>query len=157
MRRSSPRVLAAIRGRLGAYAVPLGELAEKILARMAGRVGLNPRHEISLLLTDNPTIRQLNSRWRGIDRPTDVLSFPLHVLKPGVPPPAGAAGDIVISLPYARRAADQEGIWLEYHLARLLAHGLLHLLGHDHDRPLSARRMEREERGLLAKEFPNEG
>lgn len=150
----APQVLVDVRGRLGVYAPAMQESAVAVSGRMAQELGLGSQHELSLLLTDNSTIRRINRRWRDIDRPTDVLSFPLHTLKPGQSVPAGPVGDIVISLPYTRLAARQEGISLEYHLAHLLVHGLLHLLGYDHERDADARRMEREEKRLLTKEFP---
>lgn len=151
---SLPLVLIDMRGRLGAYAAPLPKVAQARLGRLAAQLGLGPSHELSLLLTDNPTIQKLNRSWRGMDKPTDVLSFPLHALKAGAPPPPGALGDIVISLPYTRRAAQEEGLSLEYHLTHFLLHGLLHLLGFDHEQERDARKMEREERRLLAMEFP---
>jgi probable rRNA maturation factor len=95
-------------------------------------------------------IRRINRRWRDIDRPTDVLSFPLNDLKPGRIPPPGAVGDIVIALPAVRQAARIEGCDPASHLRRLVVHGLLHLLGHDHETDPQARRMAREEARLLA-------
>jgi probable rRNA maturation factor len=102
--------------------------------------------ELSLSLVSDRTIRPLKKQWFGIDAVTDVLSFPA-----GDGPWVGARplGDIVISLDTARRAARQFKTPLEHELARYLAHGLLHLLGFDHQRPADARRMERAERSLL--------
>ena len=111
--------------------------------------GLTPRHELSLVVCDNATIRRLNRRWRGMDRATDVLSFPLHALREGVLPPPGPVGDVVLSLPTLRRAAREFGEPLERHLERLLVHSLLHLLGYDHQRHGEARRMAKEERRLM--------
>lgn len=152
--RKTVRVLMDVRGRLGAYREPMAVDARRLVARFARELGLDGNQEVSLLLTDNPTMRRLNRLWRQIDRSTDVLSFPIHRLKVGASAPAGAIGDIVVSLPYLREAARLEGIDVRYHLGHLLVHGLLHLLGHDHLTDKDARRMEREERRLLALEFP---
>ena len=87
-------------------------------------------------------MRRLNRAWRGKDRPTDVLSFPAGG-------PGALLGDIVISLDTARRAAKEEGRGVGAELDRYLAHGLLHLLGHDHERPADARRMAEAEDALV--------
>lgn len=150
----APRVLLDVRGRMGAYAAPLPAAAEEQLLAAGRLAGLGPQHELSVLLTDNPRIHQLNLQWRGKDQPTDVLSFPLHTLKAGAVAPPGALGDIVVSLPYLRRAAAELCVPLQAHLARLLIHGLLHLLGYDHESERDARRMEREESRLLAAVCP---
>jgi probable rRNA maturation factor len=96
-------------------------------------------------------MRSLNRAWRGKDRTTDVLSFPLregrfaHILP-------HMLGDIVISVPVARRQAKAAGHVLSREIERLLVHGLVHLLGYDHERGTQdARRMERKERQLLSK------
>lgn len=87
------------------------------------------------------TMRALNRDFRAIDRPTDVLSFP------GVATPEGRhLGDVVVSVPYARRQALERGHALEVELRVLLLHGLLHCLGHDHETDGGA--MERLERRL---------
>lgn len=94
-------------------------------------------------------MRTLNRAWRGRDRATDVLSFPLREgrflhIQPHM------LGDIVISVPAAARQADEAGHSLTVELERLLVHGLVHLLGYDHELGLKeARRMERKERQLL--------
>lgn len=95
-------------------------------------------------------MRRLNRRWRSIDRPTNVLSFPLEKLQAGTRPPAGPLGDVVLALPVARREARALGLGFERHLGRLLIHGMLHLMGHDHDRRAEAQRMEELERRLAA-------
>lgn len=108
-----------------------------------------PEAEISLLLTDDQEIQELNAQWRGVDAPTDVLSFPLWDPRISSTPP-DALGDIVISLPYAQRLVDQPDhhqrvaetlevpaetlAWaLPEEVAFLFVHGLLHLVGFDHD------------------------
>jgi probable rRNA maturation factor len=148
----SPGVLATLRGRPGALAAELLPTAIRTLAGAARRAGLSVRHELSLTLCDNPTIRRINAQWRSLDQPTDVLSFPLYPLRPGKLPPAGAVGDIIISVPYLRRAARELGLPVEDHLTHLLIHGLLHLLGYDHQTDSQFRKMRRAELCLLRRE-----
>ena len=98
--------------------------------------------------------RKLNLVWRGRDYATNVLSFPVPV---GVPPVPGTArrrtrplGDIVLCAPVVAREAARQGKPPLAHWAHLVVHGCLHLLGHDHERAIDARRMERRERRVLA-------
>ena len=98
--------------------------------------------------------RRLNLVWRGRDYATNVLSFPVPV---GVPPVPGTArrrtrplGDIVLCAPVVAREAARQGKAPLAHWAHLVVHGCLHLLGHDHERAIDARRMERRERRVLA-------
>jgi len=100
--------------------------------------------ELSILVVGDAAMRRLNRAWRGKDRPTDVLSFP-HA-EPNHGP---LLGDVVVSLDTARRVARTEGRLLGAELDRYLAHGLLHLLGHDHERPADARRMAKAEDELV--------
>jgi probable rRNA maturation factor len=103
--------------------------------------------ELSLLLVSDAVMRRLNREWRGKDRPTDVLSFAQAEGTGGAPP--GLLGDVVISVDTARRQAAARAASLGSELDRLLIHGVLHLLGYDHDRsPTEARRMQRRERAL---------
>lgn len=94
-------------------------------------------------------MRTMNRRWRGIDRPTNVLSFPLQELAHGEQPLLEALGDIAISLPVVRREASAAGLSFDDHLRRMLAHGLLHLLGYDHGTSDEERTMLRAEQRLL--------
>ena len=96
--------------------------------------------ELSMALVSDRRMRALNREWRGKDRPTDVLSFPQD---------GASLGDVVISLDTARRQARQGGWSLSAELRRLLAHGLLHCLGHAHHTAPQARRMAAAERRLL--------
>ncbi len=98
--------------------------------------------ELSILVTTDARISRLNGTWRARRRPTDVLSF-------GAAPGSGVLGDVVISLDTARRQARDRGRPLSDELARLLAHGVLHLLGHDHETDTEAERMARAEVDLL--------
>lgn len=149
MSRRAPVVLLDRRGRWGAYAAHWPELAPRLLAELGRRAGLGPDHELSLLLCDNRFMHQLNHKWRGKDQPTDVLSFPLHQLRAGRIPPPGPVGDIILAVPVVRRAALEYAVDLEAHLRLLLAHGVLHLLGYDHQTDSQHRRMRAAELALL--------
>ena len=102
------------------------------------------KEHLSVALVSDRQMRQLNRRWRGQDRSTDVLAFPLDE--------RGALGDVVISLDTARRQAREGGWPLAAELRRLLAHGILHCRGHDHGDERAARRMAAAERKLLGRE-----
>lgn len=83
-------------------------------------------------MVNDPAMRRLNRTYRGKDRTTDVLSFP-QMSYGNEPQPSTLLGDIVISLPQARRQAREYGVSLYEEVSRLLVHGLLHLLGYDHE------------------------
>ena len=102
--------------------------------RMLGALELQ-NAELSLLLTDDDTIRLLNRAHRCEDRPTDVLAFAMREGDAKAPeggPAADMLGDVVISIPTAARHAKKGKRTVDAELRMLLAHGLLHLLGHDH-------------------------
>ncbi|MGA7357137.1 MAG: rRNA maturation RNase YbeY [Candidatus Cybelea sp.] len=100
---------------------------------------------LSLSLVGDEAIRALNLKYRGRNAPTDVLSFPLD----GAPAEAERLlGDVVISVETALRQAADYDAPLQREIYRLLIHGMLHLKGHDHERPAERRVMEREERRL---------
>jgi probable rRNA maturation factor len=114
-------------------------------------VGL-PRTEWSVVLADDAFVRPLNHQWRDKDAATDVLSFPQEVPEaPGrFSHPPSWVGDVVISVETARRQADALGHSLDVELRVLLVHGLLHLLGYDHETgPEDAAEMAAEEARLL--------
>lgn len=113
--------------------------------RFAKTLKLGPS-ELSLSLVRDAQIRVLKRDYFGIDAPTDVLSFPAGEFPGPGPRPLG---DIVISLDTAKRAARDFETSLEHELALYLAHGLLHLLGHDHQVKAEARRMAALEKKLL--------
>lgn len=121
------------------------------LAEKALRASGAARADLSLLLVGDPFMRRLNRLYRRKDRTTDVLAFPITPTRPsplrGGGLGRGLLGDIVISLPQAERQAAQAGHTLEREMATLVIHGLLHLLGYDHERSArEARRMSRRER-----------
>lgn len=90
-------------------------------------------HEISILFIGDQGIRDLNHQFRGIDRPTDVLSFP-QILEGALEiPGALVLGDVAISLETARNQSEEHGLSFEEELTLLLIHGILHLLGYDHE------------------------
>ena len=110
------------------------------LARTAPRVA---RGEVAIALVSDTHVRRLNHAYRGIDKATDVLSFPSDA--------PGALGDIVIARGVAARQARAEGHALRTELRVLALHGLLHLLGYDHDAPDDRGRMRRTEERLRRK------
>jgi probable rRNA maturation factor len=105
---------------------------------------------LSLSFVGDRAIRTLNREHRGKDAPTDVLSFPLFepFALPRAKGPERLLGDVVISLDTAARQARDYDASLNDEIERLLIHGILHLIGHDHERPGERRRMVREERRL---------
>lgn len=106
------------------------------------------RSSVSLTFVGDARIRALNRVYRGKDRATDVLSFPLD--PPRDAPIERLLGDVVISVDTAARQAAEYDAPLEREVDRLLIHGLLHLLGYDHERPEQQERMAAEERRLAA-------
>src|SRR4051812_24296945 len=109
--------------------------------------------EVAIMLTDDAGIRTLNSNWRGIDKATNVLSFP------ALQPPQGATvpsdmprmlGDIAIAYETTRREANDEEKVFAHHLSHLAVHGFLHLVGYDHENDNDAEQMEQLEREILA-------
>jgi probable rRNA maturation factor len=108
----------------------------------AGRL----RGEVGIRVVGSRESRALNGRWRGRDRPTNVLSFP------AAPELRGRQiGDIVVCAPVVAREARQQGKALAAHWAHMIVHGTLHLVGFDHLRRADAKRMEGRERALLAR------
>ena len=109
--------------------------------------------ELAIMLTDDVGIRTLNANWRGIDKPTNVLSFP--ALQPTGPSLAGdpprMLGDVAIAYETVRREADDERKAFDHHLSHLAIHGFLHLIGYDHETDEEAGKMESLERKILAR------
>jgi probable rRNA maturation factor len=96
--------------------------------------------EVSIVLTNDSAIRDLNRDWRGIDRPTNVLSFPASGQTAGGD--ARLLGDIVIAYETVERECDDENRIFLHHLAHLAVHGFLHLIGYDHQTDVQAEEME---------------
>ena len=108
--------------------------------------------ELAVMLTDDAGIRTLNSNWRGIDKPTNVLSFPaLQPTGTGGPDDAPRMlGDIAIAYETTRREADDEQKPFDHHLSHIAIHGFLHLMGNDHETDHDAEAMEGLEQEILA-------
>jgi probable rRNA maturation factor len=105
--------------------------------------------ELSVLITDDASISELNRRYLGREGPTNVLAFPMNEQSPSGHP--RLLGDVVVSVDTAAKESTRWGEPLEETLFRLLIHGVLHLLGYDHERsPAKARRMEKEQERLLS-------
>jgi len=107
---------------------------------------------LTLTLVDDDEIREINRRHRRIDRPTDVLSFPLIDGTDGFALPPGAPrelGDVVVSYPRAIAQAEEYGHTVERELAYLVVHGVLHILGHDHEDPAEQAIMRAREEAAL--------
>jgi probable rRNA maturation factor len=130
----------------------LRALAEGAVAAAIHELGVLPgaTTELSLLFTDDAHIQVLNREWRGKDKPTNVLSFPAFDVAPGDPLPA-MLGDIVIAQETVSAEAALDGKPFEHHLSHLIVHGLLHLIGHDHEDDDEAEEMEALERRSLAR------
>jgi probable rRNA maturation factor len=100
--------------------------------------------DVVVLLTDDDAVRDLNARFRGRDGPTNVLSFP--AAESAFP----HLGDLVLAHGVCAAEAEAQGKSLADHLAHLIVHGVLHLLGRDHEAEAEAEEMEAEERSILA-------
>ncbi len=110
--------------------------AAAALAEVAPELA-NPRLQVSLLFADDAEVHELNREWRGKDKPTNVLSFPMleraDLLALSADGPPELLGDIALALETCAREAADKGIALADHAVHLIIHGLLHLAGHDHE------------------------
>lgn len=118
--------------------------------------GCSLRCQISLVLAGDAFVQDLNRRYRGQDTPTDVLSFPQEepcaapdAATPHAPGAPRVLGDVVISLTTAQRQAGASGASLQSEVEMLLAHGILHLLGYDHDNPSDEAQMWARQQAVL--------
>lgn len=109
--------------------------------------------ELSIVIADDETVRELNHRYRGIDAPTDVLSFGMESADAFVTPSDSARhlGDVIISYTTVARQTGGSADAIEGELAHLLVHGLLHLLGYDHEASDEAATMRLREEALLGR------
>lgn len=105
--------------------------------------------EVTIVLTDDSTLRALNAQHLGIDAPTDVLSFPADEFDPDQQLPY--IGDVIISVPRAEEQATAAGHPLENEISLLVVHGILHLLGYDHDTEINKTTMWEKQSKILAK------
>jgi probable rRNA maturation factor len=106
---------------------------------------------ITIVVTDDETVRGFNKQFRGVDAPTDVLSFPAAPPPVVIPDEPPYLGDLIMAYPYAAAQAEHEGHALKDSLSLLIVHGTLHLLGYDHDTPERRDEMwAAQERALIA-------
>jgi probable rRNA maturation factor len=113
------------------------------------RLAANTQVELSVVFADDTMVQELNAQWRGKDRPTNVLSFPSKVQRPGeVLPPV--LGDIILAFQTVEHEALHEKKPFENHVSHLVLHGFLHLLGYDHETGEDAEFMENIETRILA-------
>lgn len=103
----------------------------KLLQNSLKELGLHPDCELTLAFINDSEMEDLHKKWMDLPGTTDVMSFPMDELKPNDPEP-GILGDIVISPVVARAQAERAGHSFEHEVKILAAHGLLHLLGYDH-------------------------
>ena len=141
-------------------AEPYADLLRQVIPAALEAEGVAVPWEVDVLFTDDEGIHQINLEQREVDRPTDVLSFPMFELEPGVPPEdedyldpeTGMCplGDMCISLERAEEQAKEYGHSLERELCYLTVHSVLHLLGYDHldEGPMKRQMREREEKIL---------
>lgn len=140
----------------------LEELTLKVIKAAMEQEGVNPAAEVSVVFVDDAYIHRLNREYRGVDRPTDVLSFAMQEMvdeEPAVNEDFQAEfdenegpllGDIIISLETAVRQAKEYNHSLEREVAFLAVHGFLHLLGYDHMEEAETRVMRLREEAILA-------
>jgi probable rRNA maturation factor len=134
-------------------------LARETIAAAVAESGLAKGEgaEVSLCLADDQRLQALNLRWRALDKPTNVLSFPAPLSDAVAdrvgrhPRPRLQLGDIALSYETLSREASELGVPLADHYRHLVAHGFLHLLGYDHETASEAERMEALERRIMAR------
>lgn len=138
--------------RKGAVSAEVTALMKKIAQIALEARPLPAAAEVSVVLCDDRAIRRLNSKWRGVDAPTDVLAFPQLTDDDWQDPAVRQVmlGDIVLSLESAARQAKEYGHSTEREILYLFTHGLLHLLGHDHLEEDDRCRMRRREEEIMA-------
>jgi probable rRNA maturation factor len=139
-----------------------GGWVKEIARQVLKPEGVAPPYEVSLVFTDSETVKQLNRDYRGVDEPTDVLAFYM-LPKKGTDssfalPPDGVTrlGEVIISYPQAVAQAKEQGHSPQRELALLVIHGILHLLGYDHEEPEEESEMRARERELLERCLPGE-
>ena len=133
--------------------VSLDEMELVACARYVMReMKVHPQSDLCIKLVDEPAMEVLHVQWMDLPGPTDVMSFPMDELRPGrdeQEPAEGVLGDIVICPSVAARQEVGAGHATEEELLLLLTHGILHLLGYDHDEPAAEREMFELQRTLL--------
>jgi len=133
------------------------EWAKRVAQQVLVAESVAPPYEISLVFTDSETVQRLNRDYRGVDEPTDVIAFYMLPQKENSPtfvlPPDGITrlGEVIISYPKAVEQSREQGHSVDKELALLIIHGILHLLGYDHQQPEEEKRMRGREQELLGK------
>jgi len=134
---------------------------KKIVRQVLKAEGVVSPYEVSIVFADSETVQQLNRDYRGIDEPTDVLAFYMLPQKEEADvsfalPPDGVTrlGEVIISYPQAVEQAREQGHATEKELALLIIHGILHLLGYDHEEPEEESKVKEREKVLLEKCLP---
>jgi len=122
-----------------------------VAAEVLSQEGVEEEAELSLIITDDEAVRELNRRFRGVDAPTDVLAFGMEAEEPFVSAPESPPylGDVVISYQRALAQAEELGHAVAEELKLLVIHGILHLLGYDHQEETAARKMREKEECVL--------
>jgi probable rRNA maturation factor len=138
-----------------------GGWVKKIVRQVLKAEGVAPPYEVSLVFTDSETVKQLNRDYRGVDKPTDVLAFYMLPQKGAddsfALPPDGVTrlGEVIISYPQAVEQAREQGHSPERELALLVIHGILHLLGYDHEETEEESEIREKEKELLERCSPD--
>ncbi len=141
-RKTDPRLRLSVQ-----YAVATEGVPDRPRFRRWAKAALTRDAEIALRVVDEAEGRELNRDYRGKDYATNVLTFVYDDL----PPEAGLMGDIVLCAPVVAREAAEQGKPLEAHYAHLTVHGVLHLMGHDHEEEAEALEMEALETQIVTK------
>ena len=129
--------------------------ARRIIQQVLEAEGVALPYEVSLVFTDSETVQKLNRDYRGVDEPTDVLAFYMLPQKEAdssfALPPDGVTrlGEVIISYPQAVEQTKEQGHPVDKELKLLIIHGILHLLGYDHEKPEDESRMRAREKELL--------
>jgi len=126
----------------------------RVVEEIASAEGITSPTAVSLVIADDETVHELNREWRGMDRTTDVLAFALREGDMAFPSDAEGTtqlGEVIISLPQAERQAKRAGHSLKREIAVLVIHGILHLLGYDHQTTGQRKRMRTREAEILAR------
>ena len=149
--RSSSRLAVAVRiasaGWRAPGFAPAGAAARRAVRAAFASADMAARGAVSVCLSDDAHMQELNRAWRGRNRATNVLAFPPpHEVRRST----GLWGDIILAQETVLREAEAERRAPQQHLSHLVIHGTLHLLGYDHDTDAAARRMQRLERAALA-------
>ncbi|MGO9359418.1 MAG: rRNA maturation RNase YbeY [Xanthobacteraceae bacterium] len=142
--RAAPKIDVLVESDLWKGSDDAEPAVRRAIAKAAATLS-TPEAELAIVLTDDSAIRLLNRTWRGVDKATNVLSFPTG--NTGGDPPL--IGDVVLAYQTIAAEARAEGKPFAHHVAHLAVHGFLHLLGYDHERKKDAESMERIECDIL--------